>query len=154
MLNAKQQRFCDLYLSNGFNSTQAAIDAGYSEKTARSIGSENLTKPDIEAYIKNKQSEFEEKTGITTAKIISELWEIAQTCGKKIPLKGRPSIKKCVDSAGAIKALEILGRHTGAWEKDNAQKNQNINLGDVNVYNNAPPLAESENDIDDSGNIV
>lgn len=42
----KQQRFVEEYLV-GFNATQAAICAGYSEKTARNIGSENLTKIDI-----------------------------------------------------------------------------------------------------------
>lgn len=46
-LTTKQQAFIEAYLANGFNATQAALTAGYSEKTARSIGAENLTKPDI-----------------------------------------------------------------------------------------------------------
>lgn len=45
-LTVKQRRFCEEYLVD-FNATQAAIRAGYSENSARSIGSENLTKPDI-----------------------------------------------------------------------------------------------------------
>ena len=57
-LTAKQQRFCDEYLID-LNATQAAIRAGYSEKTARSIGSENLTKPDIKAYIEERMAEKE-----------------------------------------------------------------------------------------------
>ncbi len=57
-LTIKQRRFVEAYLLSG-NATQAAIEAGYSKKTARSIGQENLTKPAIEAVIDaalNRQS--------------------------------------------------------------------------------------------------
>ena len=52
-LNERQKAFADYYIQTG-NATEAAIKAGYSEKTARSIGAENLTKPDIYAYIKER----------------------------------------------------------------------------------------------------
>ena len=45
MLSTKQQVFVEEYLRS-LNATEAARRAGYSAKTARSIGSENLTKPD------------------------------------------------------------------------------------------------------------
>ena len=45
-LEPRQERFVLEYLID-LNATQAAIRAGYSEKTARAIGCENLTKPDI-----------------------------------------------------------------------------------------------------------
>lgn len=57
-LSNKQQAFVEAYLANGFNATQAALTAGYSEKTARSIGSENLTKPDISAAIQQRLAEL------------------------------------------------------------------------------------------------
>ena len=57
-LTAKQQRFCDEYLID-LNATQAAIRAGYSEKTARNIANENLTKPDIREYIDKRMKEKE-----------------------------------------------------------------------------------------------
>lgn len=50
-LTMKQKLFINEYLSNGFNATQAAISAGYSEKTARVIGQENLCKPYIKEEI-------------------------------------------------------------------------------------------------------
>lgn len=50
-LTAKQQSFVSAYLANGFNATRAAIEAGYSEKTAYSIGWENLRKPEIKSAI-------------------------------------------------------------------------------------------------------
>ena len=49
-LTPKQKAFADYYIECG-NSTEAARKAGYSEKTSRLIGAENLTKPDISAYI-------------------------------------------------------------------------------------------------------
>lgn len=58
-LTDKQRLFCEEYLID-LNATQAAIRAGYSEKTARKIGSENLTKPDIRAYIDNRLAEKED----------------------------------------------------------------------------------------------
>lgn len=50
-LTLKQQKFCEEYAASG-NATQSAIAAGYSPKTAYSIGEENLRKPDIIAEIK------------------------------------------------------------------------------------------------------
>lgn len=56
-LSPKQQAFIEHYLTC-WNATQAAIAAGYSQKTARSIGSENLTKPDIQAAIQARLVEL------------------------------------------------------------------------------------------------
>ena len=49
-LSPKQKLFCEEYAKTK-NATQAAINAGYSEKTARTIASENLTKPYIQEYL-------------------------------------------------------------------------------------------------------
>lgn len=57
-LTPKQQLFVDEYIKSG-NATDAAIKAGYSPKTARSIAQENLTKPDIKSYIDAKLAEIE-----------------------------------------------------------------------------------------------
>ena len=53
-LNARQKAFCEYYVASG-NATEAAIKAGYSEKNARFIGSENLTKANIKKYIEDIQ---------------------------------------------------------------------------------------------------
>ena len=52
-LTEKQKRFADEYIISG-NATQAAIKAGYSEKSARFVGAENLTKPNVSNYIKER----------------------------------------------------------------------------------------------------
>ena len=59
-LTEKQLAFCDAYIECG-NAAEAARRAGYSENTARSIGAENLTKPDISAYIEERLAEQRKK---------------------------------------------------------------------------------------------
>ena len=60
-LTPKQDAFVKAYLLNGGNATQAAIKAGYSEKTAKSIGQENLTKPDVQKAIAEHQKKNDER---------------------------------------------------------------------------------------------
>ena len=71
-VNARQQKFCDYYLQSG-NATDAAIKAGYSQKTARAIGAENLTKPDIQKYI-SEHTQKQHTERIATAEEILEFW--------------------------------------------------------------------------------
>ncbi|MBF7114504.1 terminase small subunit [Pediococcus pentosaceus] len=57
-LTTKQKKFADNYIKTG-NATQSAIEAGYSKKTAPTIASENLIKPNIKSYIDEKMKEIE-----------------------------------------------------------------------------------------------
>jgi phage terminase small subunit len=75
-LNARQVRFVQEYLLD-LNATQAAIRAGYSAKTAKVIGSENLTKPDIAAAIGSAQQKRAERVQISADSVLRELQTIA-----------------------------------------------------------------------------
>ena len=75
-LTAKQMRFCEEYLID-FNATQAAIRAGYSKKTAKEIGCENLTKPNIAGYLAELRGELKERTLVT---VIANLSKPVKTC--------------------------------------------------------------------------
>jgi hypothetical protein len=58
-LTGKQQAFADYYVGEArFHGTKAAVMAGYSEKTAYSIASENLRKPEIQRYIDARLQEL------------------------------------------------------------------------------------------------
>lgn len=57
-LTPKQKAFADAYIETG-NASEAARRAGYSARTAAKIGSENLQKPDIIAYINSRMAEIE-----------------------------------------------------------------------------------------------
>lgn len=59
-LTPKQEAFIDAYIETG-NASEAAKRAGYSEKTARAVGAENLTKPYIKAAIEARQVEIRSK---------------------------------------------------------------------------------------------
>ena len=75
-LNERQAAFVREYLVD-FNASQAAIRAGYSEKTARSISSELLTKPDILSAIAKGQELLARRTEITQEKVLERYWQIA-----------------------------------------------------------------------------
>lgn len=74
-LTPKQERFVQEYLVD-LNATQAAIRAGYSPDTARSIGSENLTKPNIMAAIDEAMATRSMRTNITQDQVLRELARI------------------------------------------------------------------------------
>lgn len=74
-LTAKQERFVAEYLID-LNATQAAIRAGYSVKSARATGAENLTKPDIQAALQEAQSKRSDRTEITQDRVLQELARI------------------------------------------------------------------------------
>lgn len=76
-LTAKQALFVKYYLVS-FNATQAAIDAGYSEKTAYSIGDENLRKPVIQKAISEAQEARHKRLEWTADEILRDIQEIAQ----------------------------------------------------------------------------
>lgn len=76
VLTPKQERFVREYLVD-LNATQAAIRAGYSAKTAKSIGQENLTKPDVKAAIAAARQKQSEETGISAKRALEEVWSIA-----------------------------------------------------------------------------
>lgn len=71
-LTIKQQRFADEYIISG-NATEAARKAGYSKRTARAMGAENLTKPNIKKYIEERTAEIQ-NAKIATMIEIRELW--------------------------------------------------------------------------------
>lgn len=75
-LTPKQQRFCEEYVID-FNATRSAIASGYSPKTAKSIASENLSKPYIQAYISEVQKDLSKLSGVTALRNILELKKLA-----------------------------------------------------------------------------
>ena len=75
-LTAKQKRFCDEYLID-LNATQAAIRAGYSEKTATAQAARLLTNVNVQIYIQERKQDRVERTEITQDMVLRELAIIA-----------------------------------------------------------------------------
>lgn len=121
-MNARQKRFCDEYLID-CNATQAAIRAGYSPKTAKNIGNENLTKPDLKAYI-DEQLELLHSEKIATAdEVLQYLTSIMRGEHREQTLKfigeGVQKITNIdVSAKERLKAAELIGKRYGMF-KDN-----------------------------------
>ena len=115
-LTAKQEMFCREYIID-LNATQAAIRAGYSEKTAKDIGCENLAKPNIAERIQTLFNERAEKAEISAEWVLNNLKSVAVRCMQEEPVmvKGdngmEPSGEYKFDSSGANKSLELIGKH-------------------------------------------
>jgi phage terminase small subunit len=75
-MTPKEITFANHYLAT-FNATEAAKLAGYSERTARQQGYENLTKPYIKKYIQERSESILEKLGATQERILAEIVAIA-----------------------------------------------------------------------------
>jgi phage terminase small subunit len=114
-LNAKQEAFVREYLIDS-NGTQAAIRAGYSAKTAYSIGNENLKKPEIVKAIEEGRAKLAEKVDIAKEDITARLDEIALRCMRHeqvLDNKGMPTGEYKFDASGAIKANVELAKMLG-----------------------------------------
>jgi phage terminase small subunit len=75
-MNFRQQAFVNAYIANGGNATDAAIKAGYSAKTARSIGQRLLTFVDIEQAVNKIREQATKKTEVTLERITAELAKV------------------------------------------------------------------------------
>jgi len=101
-LNSRQELFCQEYIKD-FNGTQSAIRAGYSIASAKEIASENLTKPNISARIKELKDSIFIAVGITQHRIYTELRRVAL-----LDLSG------AFDENGALKSLHDMDADTRA----------------------------------------
>lgn len=135
-MNERQRRFADEYIINA-NATDAAIKAGYSEKTARSQGQRLLTKVDISEYIKKRMDEIQDEKILTQKQILVMLSEIASGQAKETtvvttkvaelmtdPVNGKSvkvynEIPQLVEyptkNSDRNKALELLGKRHQMW---------------------------------------
>ncbi|WP_346395958.1 terminase small subunit [Pseudomonas syringae] len=91
-LTAKQQRFVDEYLID-LNATQAAIRAGYSQKTARQIGNRMLTNVDIQAATSKRMVERSNRVEITQDMVLKELAKIGFSDIRKVVRWGETQVR-------------------------------------------------------------
>jgi len=115
-ITKKQKSFADEYLKD-YNGKQAAIRAGYSEKTAENQASRMLRLVKVAEYLGKRQIEKEKKIGITIEAIIEELREVGfgVVDGEKLKMNDK------------IKALELLGKHLGMFS-ENKDKETEVNI--------------------------
>lgn len=102
-LTPKQQRFVEEYLID-LNATQSAIRAGYSEKTARSIGQRLLTNVDIQKAIEDAKNQVSKRTELTVDMVVHGLLKEAQDYAEGSTQSAR------------VSAWAHLGKHLGMFK--------------------------------------
>lgn len=112
-LTPKQAAFVHEYLVD-LNATQAAIRAGYKEKNARAMAAENLSKPDIQKAIQEARDAREKRSMITVEWVLAQIARIAQDDEAQ--------------QRDQLKALELLGKHLGMWEKRPDEEQQGVKV--------------------------
>lgn len=116
-LTEKQKKFCDEYIKLG-NATQAAINAGYSKRTARSQGQRLLTNVDIKNYIDERMEQLASERIMSAQEILERLSLIANAKIKETVVvanaEGYSEVEKPPDFKVQIQAMkELLKRYPG-----------------------------------------
>ena len=112
-MTSKQQAFCEAFITSGGNATQAAIVAGYSDKAAKEIGCQNLTKPNIAEYIAKFKGEATERALVTVEDVVNGLLHEAKGLGEDTSTSAR------------VAAYKALSDYTGGFDSN---KNHNVNI--------------------------
>ena len=119
-MTKKQKRFCDEYLVD-CNATQAAIRAGYSEKTAYSIGQRTLKNVEVQEYINAKLLEISNKKTANAQEVLEYLSAVMRGEHREQVLKldgdGMQSITDIdVSARDRLKAAELIGKRYGMFK--------------------------------------
>lgn len=115
-LTPKQEMFCHEYLVD-LNGAAAAVRAGYSEKTANRIASENLSKPDIMERVTELKRERVEKVARTAQDVLNDIIAVTAQAREEGDLKT------------ALKGLELQGKHFSMF----TDKVQNEHSGGISI---------------------
>lgn len=131
-MTPKQARFIEEYLID-LNATQAAIRAGYSEKTAQEIGAENLSKPIIAAAIQKALEERSRRTEITADKVLCEIARLSfmdprkvfDDQGRLLPIHQLPD-----EVAAGISSIEVVTSKVPGGEATDVEHTAKIKFWD------------------------
>jgi len=118
-LTERQKMFCKEYIVD-LNATQASIRAGYSEKTAKQIGSENLSKPYLQEEIARLMKSREERVKLTADKVLEDIERV------------RTLAEGSEQYSVSLKASELQGKHLAMFT-DKQQINGQIELPKVEI---------------------
>lgn len=113
-LTQKQERFVAEYLVD-LNATAAAKKAGYSHKRASEIGYQLLQKTTVQDAIQKAIQDRNHRTEVDQDYVIGKLREIAD-------MKASDAQDSELKYSSKIKALELLGKHVGAFERQDKQQ--------------------------------
>lgn len=129
-LTPKQKAFADEFLKCG-NATEAAKRAGYSEQSARQMGTENLSKPSISSYIQERQKQIDDER-------IADIAEIQRFYSSVL----RGEVKDQFGLDASLETRIAAGRELmKRFEK--AESNKNDSCG-ITIINNIPRVEKCD----------
>lgn len=169
-LTDKQKTFVEEYLVD-LNATQAAIRAGYSERSAHNIASRLLKRDDIKDAIREAMHERSERTKVTADRVILEISRVAFAnmsdyaawAGNTLVIKDSATLSEDAIAGIAevtehrsemgstikfklhdkIKALEMLCKHLGLYD-DGAHVTVNQNIQEQHTNIDVSQLSDEE----------
>lgn len=127
-LTLKQKLFIKEYLID-LNATQAAIRAGYSEKTAYSQGQRMLKKVEVKEAIDKSLTKRSDKLDLSAEYVLGSLKAVAERCMQAEPIldrEGNETGEYRFDSSGANRSLELLGKYMKLFT--DKVENENVNM--------------------------
>ena len=145
-VNKRYEAFALAYVSNGNNGQNAAITAGYAVRSARSTACRLLTNPNVAALVAAKYRELQRISGIDAERSFREIARIAYADRKdlytddghlipehQLPADLRAAVSSYSDKAGVtthdkLKALDMTMKHLGAYERDNLQRDDPVQI--------------------------
>lgn len=103
-IKPKEERFCQEYVID-YNGTKAAIRAGYKQSDAANRATRLLKKAEVSARIHELEKELAERLAISQDFVMIQLMQRYEECREQ------------KDNKNALKALELMGKHLGMFEK-------------------------------------
>lgn len=122
-VTTKQRKFCDEYIISG-NAADAAVKAGYSPKTAKEIGAENLSKPHLRAYIDEQLDKLHTDKVADAKEVLEYLTAVmrGQSAAEIVIVEGvgdgcseARKMNKAPDEKERLKAAELIGKRYGLF---------------------------------------
>lgn len=135
-LTERQRRFADEYIRTG-KITESALNAGYSLRSAKQTGQQNMTKPAVKAYIDKRLNELKKDAIADQDEILQFLTKVVRGEQNGATLLGIGQGAQMVDQmpptlAEQTKAAELLGKRYAMWteKQEITQRNIEIRVGE------------------------
>ena len=132
-ITPKQERFCQEYLID-LNASQAAIRAGYSRRAAKEQGCRLLATVRVQAEIEKLMAERSERAKVRAVYVLQRLKSIVERCMQSKPVldkNGKQTGQYTFNASGAIRALELLGKHLDLFVDRHQHEGKEPTLGQI-----------------------
>lgn len=129
-LRTRYKAFADAYLSNGGNAYRAALAAGYSESFAKGRSYELLDREEIQEYLTRRRQQMA-KRAVSPERVLLELADIGfgQRNYPAYDMFGK-EYQKAPGMNARLKALELMGRNLGLFDKDSQEAPEGVTIID------------------------